>query len=273
MRHSFKYSFQRKATWGIVVNIVAEYRPLPSAVANASRITEQVWLSIDIQPPLAPKEAFFLRVGLRMVADAIAATKPGSGPILVQVLRVDYNPTDYQPEGLACAIAGWASQVFGFPRPGIEVDFNKQKRRYVFSFETQEEVAPIAGKDASAVRQMVIDHLQHARDYFFENNFPAAAEKASVGVRYALMLLLSSTNASIARKAGPDDFETYKALLRAKARDGMPLDVGRHLSRIGTWHADLRSGSIALNSKHEVGEYIHSADRIAEWARSEAANE
>jgi hypothetical protein len=72
-----------------------------------------------------------------MVAEAIDKHKPTQEQILIKLTRVEYNPTDYQPEGLVPAVAHWAAEAFHFPQPDITAQYDKVRRKYVFSFEQE----------------------------------------------------------------------------------------------------------------------------------------
>jgi hypothetical protein len=219
---------------------------------------------------LTEREIYFLKLGLRLVATDIARTKPG--PILVRLLQVDYNPTDYQPEGLTCAIVAWTSQVFGFAKPEIGAEFDKRKARYVFSFEAPEDVpSTTQHAESSAARRVVADHLQKSRALFSENKLPAAAEEASKGVWWAFITLLASDIRAALPKSERSDFETFKTLLiKQKGKDEIPPLIGRHLARITTWYPDLRYEPSALkSSKREWEEYLASANAFIGWAAKE----
>src|ERR1700726_1512442 len=135
MRVAIKYRLLRRATWGIAINLVAEFIPMTPSIPGACRITSDLWLAID--PSLRPNrsETFFIKLGLRMVADAIGRNKRFSGAVVVRLIQIEYNPTNYQAEGLAYAVASLAAEAFGFDKPEELVEFDKARGRYVFSFE------------------------------------------------------------------------------------------------------------------------------------------
>lgn len=122
-----------KASWGIAVDIAAEAEALPPVLENIKKVDKDLWLGIDIDG-LSHSEHEYLALGLRLVAEEIRKAKQISGPILVRVLDLRFNPSDYQPEGLSGAIAGWAGQAFGFAVSDIPVTFDKQNNRYIFQF-------------------------------------------------------------------------------------------------------------------------------------------
>ena len=96
-------------------------------------MADKLYLQIDLGRPLTEGELDFLRLGLRLVAADVAERR--AGPIQVRVVGLDYNPCDYQPEGLAAAVAEWAAREFGFPAPEIPVSFDRGRSRYVFAFD------------------------------------------------------------------------------------------------------------------------------------------
>jgi hypothetical protein len=135
MRFAYQYRLLGKAPWGIAINVVAEYGPVPGDLGAAVPVSDDLWMAFP-RDRLTGREVSFLNLGLREVAEAIRKSKPISGPLLIRVLQLEYNPTDYQPEGLAAAISAWAAQAFHFPQPAITAEYDKSRGRYVFSFES-----------------------------------------------------------------------------------------------------------------------------------------
>jgi hypothetical protein len=129
-----KYRYRcLKSTWGVAVDLTAEWIPLPADLGKAVRIAEDLWLQVEVTW-LTGEERQYLSTGLQLVVVPIRNHKPIPGPILVRVLDIWFNPCDYQPEGLACALAGWAAQEFGFPAPALPVTFDPGTHRYRFDF-------------------------------------------------------------------------------------------------------------------------------------------
>ena len=54
---------------------------------------------------------------------------------LIIIDGLQFSLCDFQEEGLTAAIIEWASKAFGFSKPRINVDFQKENNRYVFDFE------------------------------------------------------------------------------------------------------------------------------------------
>jgi hypothetical protein len=130
---SYRYRLLKGAPWGVAIDLRGEALPLPAGPLppGARQIAKGVWLQADPGWALSEEELDCLELGLRLVADGIAARRPEAS-ILVRVVGLDFDPRDYQPEGLAAAIAEWAAQEFGFAKPEIPVTFDPDRNRYVF---------------------------------------------------------------------------------------------------------------------------------------------
>jgi hypothetical protein len=124
------------ASWGIAIDVRGEALPLPAGPLppGAEKVAEGVWLQADVGWLLTEEERGFLRLGLRLVAEEIAKRGQGA-PTLVRIAALDFDPRDYQPEGLAAGVAEWAAQAFGFPKPEIPAAFDRSRNRYQFTFD------------------------------------------------------------------------------------------------------------------------------------------
>jgi len=147
MRSTYNYRLLGKATWGIAIDLTAEYESPGQLPKDAVKIVDGLWLACD-QTGLTEKEEFFLRLGLGLVSDAILNAMIHAGVVLIRIVSISYNPTDYQPEGLAAAVAKWAALAFQFEVPDCTAKFDKTRRRYVYPFEpvmdeTGSELTPI----------------------------------------------------------------------------------------------------------------------------------
>ncbi len=145
MPTSYTYRLLKGASWGILITLRGDFLPTAILPPKAVKITDAVWLQIDVGWHPSEEEVGFLRLGLNLVAGDLERACGGRTPILVRLTGLQYNPTDYQPEGLAAAVAEWAAQVCGFPKPEVPVAFDRARSRYVFDF-------PPAGRAQAATR-------------------------------------------------------------------------------------------------------------------------
>ncbi len=51
---------------------------------------------------------------------------------MIELVKVEFAETDFQPEGLYYGIAKWASDHFHFTLPDYSVYFDKKENRYKF---------------------------------------------------------------------------------------------------------------------------------------------
>src|SRR5580692_4152549 len=110
-----KYRLAGKASWSIAINISAEWSALTGPPSDATQLADWLWFSCaDKTVPV--EDVHYFMLGLKMVSDDIEKQREGSGPILIKMVDIDYNPTDYQPEGLMPAAACWAAEAFHFPK-------------------------------------------------------------------------------------------------------------------------------------------------------------
>jgi hypothetical protein len=129
-----RYRLLQGASWAIAVTLQGEAAPAASLPPGAMPVAGRVWLRLDVGWQPGDEEIGFLQLGLRLVAPAIERAWPGGGPVLVHLTGLEYNPCDYQPEGLAAAVAEWAALECGFPKPVIPAAFDPARRRYVDAF-------------------------------------------------------------------------------------------------------------------------------------------
>jgi hypothetical protein len=132
------------AGWGIVITLGGEIQTGTILPPDALKITEAVWLQMDVGWRPSDEELKFLQLGLRLVAGNVETSCRGRPPVLVHLTRLHYNPTDYQPEGLVAAVAEWTAQMCAFPKPEIPVAYNRAQRRYIFDFSLTRTDRPIA---------------------------------------------------------------------------------------------------------------------------------
>lgn len=121
-----------KASWGVAIDLRARAVPAAEPPVGSLRAGGRVLLDVShVQLPAT--DVLQLLRGLRAVAAQIEAAVPGEDYLVVEVDEVSYPPTDYQPEGVAAAMIGWATEEFDLARPDIDVRFEKAANRYVFA--------------------------------------------------------------------------------------------------------------------------------------------
>lgn len=121
-----------KSSWGVAIDLRARAVTAAEPPTGSLRATERVLLDVRHVPLPAVDVTQLLR-GLRVVAGPIEAAMPGEDYVVVEVVEVSYTPTDYQPDGVAAVMIGWAMEEFDLAQPDIDVHFEKSENRYVFA--------------------------------------------------------------------------------------------------------------------------------------------
>lgn len=130
-----------KTSWWIYIDIIAEVVDVDvwGLGHSAMKVTDGIWIKFA-ESPIMEGTAFnmsdlpFLVKGLQMVQDQIlSASEYKNTLILIQSLQ--YNPCNFQEEGLIAAIIEWAARTFYFKVPTINVSFDKKKNKYIFDYE------------------------------------------------------------------------------------------------------------------------------------------
>lgn len=119
---------------GIAIDISAEWTAVDDSPIDSIQIVDGVWFTCEDDRLNADERRNMIH-GVKLVSQDIAKKKSAGKSILIKILKVEFNPTDYQIEGLVAASANWAAEAFGFPKPVIIGIYDKELRKYVFSFE------------------------------------------------------------------------------------------------------------------------------------------
>jgi hypothetical protein len=132
-----KYSYRLiKSSWGIAIDVTAE------CTSKSIFCKKNESVVVDICPGLwgvifddrIPKnEVQFIWEGLRHICKSILTKSPYKNDTLITIHSVEFNFCDYQPEGLAPAIIGWAANALGFDEPELNVVFDKKENKYKFN--------------------------------------------------------------------------------------------------------------------------------------------
>ena len=120
-----------KHTWGVAIDITAEAVPLSQYKGEATEVVKGLWFALGIDWELTAGEKQYLETGLRLVSNEIG-DEVMDEPIVIRVVDILFNPTDFQEEGLAYAMAGWMAQAFGIAFVPPPVEFDKERNLYNF---------------------------------------------------------------------------------------------------------------------------------------------
>ena len=128
-----------KTSWGIFVNMSAEFIPCDLTLLDASDknnlpVTERLWLQLySGSPCLTQEEKQMLVLGARLIADNLSTPFLETSGV-IEILELRFSETEYQPEGLACVMAEWIAREWGVPLPNVPVRYDKPRNVYFFKF-------------------------------------------------------------------------------------------------------------------------------------------
>lgn len=121
-----------RSSWGIVVSITAEALKGEGGSDRAVPLGDDVFLVDATQGAGLSGDAMdMLGAGLKLLSSEIASTC-SELPVTIAVRDIQYNDCDFQEEGLAAAIFGWAISEFRLPGREVAVTFDRERNRYVF---------------------------------------------------------------------------------------------------------------------------------------------
>jgi hypothetical protein len=122
------------ASWGINVAMRGTARMFNEALPDSALKLERAGLLLDSSLRFTIEETNWLRAGLKMGADRVLPHLPEYANVLVELNEVTFQVTDFQEEGLACALAGLVCTAFNVAPATVAVAFDRVKNRYVFQF-------------------------------------------------------------------------------------------------------------------------------------------
>jgi hypothetical protein len=134
----YTYRFIKDSSWGIFIQLMGEVVPFTEPSDQLIEVEPDLYLSTQIFDfRVGGKEEEYLKLGLRIISSQIRASSTMPFPLIICLKEIRVLLTDYQAEGLACAMIGWAAQTFGFEAPVIPVHFDQLRNCYVFEFPLQ----------------------------------------------------------------------------------------------------------------------------------------
>lgn len=122
-----------KSSWGIYVELTAALVAQINYSLPTIKINEQLHLgltSLNINLDAYEKQQLIL--ALCNLSAVIAIKSETAEGMVVDVQRLRFVLTDYQPEGLYFALIGWVLQQFELSMPKIEAVFDQETNRYYF---------------------------------------------------------------------------------------------------------------------------------------------
>ena len=124
-----------KGSWGIVIFLDMDEVREPVLQENDILVANKIYLRVDRWGKLQQETAErMLSEGIRSLADLIVNQLAG-GTVCFNVKSIEFNYTDFQIEGLYCAVREWISTYYNFPLEPIQVEYDVNQNRYFFFLE------------------------------------------------------------------------------------------------------------------------------------------
>jgi hypothetical protein len=121
-----------KSSWGIVIFLDMEEVREPVVQENDILVANKIYLRVDRLERLQQETAErMFSEGVRSLADLIFGQLAGK-TVCFHVRAIDFNYTDFQIEGLYCAIREWISTYYNFNIKPVRVEYDVKQNRYIF---------------------------------------------------------------------------------------------------------------------------------------------
>jgi hypothetical protein len=121
-----------KSSWGIVIFLDMDEVREPVLQENDILVANKIYLRVDRLEKLQQETAErMLSEGIRSLADLIVNQLAGE-TVCFHVRAIDFNYTDFQIDGLYCAIRECISTYYNFSVKPIRVEYDVNQNRYVF---------------------------------------------------------------------------------------------------------------------------------------------
>ena len=128
-----------KGAWGIRISLTAEVARADIPEHERVPVSSKIWICRQVAGrQFTDGEMAMLVRGLRFLADEISQTV-SQEPLMIVISELRYVESDFQEEGLAAAIFGWAIAEFGLSPREIGVSFDGARNQYVFEWPSADE--------------------------------------------------------------------------------------------------------------------------------------
>jgi hypothetical protein len=121
-----------KFSWGLYVNLTADWIAQSDFKGTAREVIPGVHLSISVTSGLSAEEHKFLVLAIQLAKPELEVRLKGQPPIVIHIVDVGIVLTDYASEGLTYALLGWMAQELGIDTALPVPTFDKKNNRYVF---------------------------------------------------------------------------------------------------------------------------------------------
>ncbi len=127
------YKFQvLKSSWGIVIFVDINDQLSNNILLNSIKISDNVYLKIEGEMTISSEVVnFWFRKAILDVEDNLRE-QFNNLKVCFCVTTIEFVHTDFQEEGLYCAILGWLEKRYDIPIPQIKIEYNSERNKYIF---------------------------------------------------------------------------------------------------------------------------------------------
>lgn len=126
---TFRYR-KRSPIGGLLADIAAEVETAVTEPQSSVQIHGKIWLALP-ESPLHWRDVAWLAYGLSLHSETLNEMHPQG--LIVKVHSLSFPLSDYVPEVAALAMEGWVREEFDLPAAGIDIEYDPENSRYVFS--------------------------------------------------------------------------------------------------------------------------------------------
>ncbi|MBO9203262.1 MULTISPECIES: ankyrin repeat domain-containing protein [Niastella] len=120
-----------KTSWGVAIFLDIEEMLDPDISKPDIKITDRIYLRISDTRKLSSDE-ITLWVGAALKGLAVEIYDKVNGVVCYDLKLLDFSYTDFQIEGLFCAVREWVVKYYDLKIEPIEVNYDKVTNKYIF---------------------------------------------------------------------------------------------------------------------------------------------
>ncbi|WP_020141228.1 hypothetical protein [Streptomyces sp. 351MFTsu5.1] len=126
---TFRYR-KRSPIGGLLADITAEVETSVMEPRSSIQIQAKIWLELP-GSPLHWRDVAWMAYGLSLHSERLNEMHPQG--LVVKVHSFSFPLSDYVPEVAALAMEGWVREEFGLAAADINIEYDAENSRYVFS--------------------------------------------------------------------------------------------------------------------------------------------
>jgi hypothetical protein len=134
MQLTYHFKYIKNSTWGIVVSLTAEdiaYSECP----DCTQVTNRIFLNISAPHfILSESEKNYAIKAIERMAPSVHNKLQPDEKIIINITNIHLADTDWQAEGLYCAMMCWLAERYTITAPPVDINFNKKLNKYEFMF-------------------------------------------------------------------------------------------------------------------------------------------